>query len=99
MEKNIDLYNAQQALDEIAVIEQRLQAQRSRLEQDAKNVANRTASAQQAIQIGSGERQHSEGPLSQRQQPLQTARYNPTEEEEDNYLGEERLVRHPGLSR
>jgi len=88
MEKNIDLYNAQQALDEIAVIEQRLQAQRSRLEQDAQNVANRTASAQGAIQIGAGGTPtFGRAAFSTPTAASNVARYNPTEEEEDNYLG------------
>ena len=87
MNKNIELYKAQQALDEIAVIEKRLASQRSRLELDAQNVANRTAQAQGAIQIGaSGTPTFGRAAFSQPVASSTAARYNPAEEEEDNYL-------------
>ncbi len=87
MNKNIELYNAQQALDEIAVIEKRLEGQRQRLELDAANVAARTADAQQSIQIGaSGTPTFGRSAFAQPATETNMTRYNPTEEEEDNYL-------------
>ena len=45
----VDLFNAQQALDEIAAAEQRLQSERQRLETDAEAVAARSGQAQQDL--------------------------------------------------
>ena len=45
----VDLFNAQQALDEIAAAEQRLQSEKQRLETDAEAVAARSGQAQQDL--------------------------------------------------
>ena len=45
----IELYNAQVAMDELDQLQDRLYGERNRLEQDAQNVASRRSSAQEAL--------------------------------------------------
>lgn len=49
LKSEIDLYNAQQAIDEISSIMQRLTSEKSRLERDAQNVADRQSVEQNEI--------------------------------------------------
>ena len=85
MQDQVDLFNAQQALDEIDAISNELNSQQYRLEQDERNVQSRKDKEMQDIMAMMGESGVAQFPEYALQDPISLQRYMAMLNDEEEY--------------